>query len=47
MRLQTIGNIILFAIIYIVVFGILAKVGVFAAVVGAVTATQWFKKNFK
>jgi hypothetical protein len=47
MSLQMIGNIILFVFVYIVVFGILVRVGVYAAIFGAVTATKWFNKTFK
>lgn len=47
MRLQALGKIILFIMTYIVVFYLLVQVGVYAAFIGAVLATQWFKKNFK
>jgi len=47
MKLHWLGNIILFVLIYIVVLGLLAKVGIIAAVYGAAMATKWINRNFK
>ena len=47
MRLQTIGNIIMFVILYIGVFFVLVKLGFYVAFVGAVIATRWVLKELK